>query len=937
MLLSSRVPECTAHDARQEAPLAPGGYPGPSRGGTLELIGRQQELELVGAALEDARGGRARSLAFVGEPGIGKSALLDAVERAAVGFSTVRAFGAQSERDFPYAGLLALVRPLRDDLGLLPDAQADALQAVLATDLGGVEAFSVSAGLLTLLTAVAERQPLLVLVDDVQWLDDPTRDALGFSLRRLGADRVAVVLAARSGGLGERGRVVEMTVDVAPLDRPAAEALLGTQSASLDDAARGAVLEAAHGNPLALLELPRRLTDAQREGREPLPPALVAGELVEAAFAQTAAGLPSPSRAALAIAALLEEDGVEVFATAAARLGITLADLEPAEVEGLIRLGSGRLAFRHPLVRAAALRVIDDPTLRDVHRAIVEVLPPGERRALHRAEATRGTDDEAAAELIAAAADVPAVTGAALLTRAADLLTTGSERACVLGDAARLAALAGRLEQATALVERALALDPPAVVQGRLLVTSGLVAWMTRPPAEAAGLLVHGAGLLEADDRQEAVSALSDAFRAGLIGGSVDGSIAERIRSLADRDDPLQRVLVDLVDGIWLVQLGRAEEGADALGALLAEPRPEDPPPRVQDARVIASLWRYDYPGALAELARAIESARSIGHLSRLPQLLQFQGFAEARSGRFAAAYAAVSEAVSLADELGQVVLWADAVNTLSGLEARLGLHDRCREHAELAIARCAALELDWYRGHAMLNLALSEVALGRGEHAVDLILEVHDLLRGAGVKDPDEFAYELLIEALLQVGRHADAAAAVAEMEELVGAGGWPHEDCLAIRCAALVADDEHTSALFDRAIDTHPGYSPFELARTHLLYGERLRRMGERRRAREQLQASLELFERMGADWWADRCRRELAASGARLRRGPGARDELTPQELQVALEVARGRTNREIAQTLFLSPKTVEFHLTRIYRKLGLNARAELVERFADQVRA
>jgi DNA-binding CsgD family transcriptional regulator len=905
-------------------------------GETLELIGRQKELELVATALDDARAGRARSLALVGEPGIGKSTLLDAAAQAAVGFATLRVVGAQSESGFPYAGLLALVRPLQDDLGGLPRTQRDSLQAVLTTDLAGVEAFAVSAGLLTLLTAAAERRPLLVLVDDVQWLDDPTRDALGFVLRRLGADSVAVVLAARPDGLGELARVVEVVVDVAPIDDVSAAAILAMAAESLDGTARSAVLAAAHGNPLALLELPHRLSVEQREGREPLPPTLVAGALVELAFAQTAAGLPRSSRTALALAALLEEGGIDLFETAAAQLGVSLGDLEPVEAEGMITLSSGRMTFRHPLVRAAVIGAVDDPTLRDIHRAIAEVLPPGERRALHCAEATVGTDDEAAAELIAAADDVPAVTGAALLTRAAELLADTSERARVLGEAAQLAALAGRLDQATSLVERGLALDPPDRVRGALLVASGRIACMNRAPVDATALLLDGVALLEIQDRAEAVSALADAFSATLISGSVTTTIVERILGLADRSEPTERVFADLVSGISSVQLGRPDEGERVLRGLLSEPQRAGPASRLQDAGVIAALWLYDYPRALEEAASAIESARAAGHLSRLPQLLQFQGFAEARSGRLAAAYAAASEAVSLAEELGQVVLWSDAVNTLAGLEARLGLHDRCQEHVALAIDRCAALGLDWVRGHAMCNLALSEVALGRSEHAVELVEEVHGLLRGAGVKDPNEFAYETLVEALVQLGRDDAAATAVAEMEALFAAVGRPPDDALAVRCTALVAGDDRAPALFERAISLHPDYGPFELSRTHLLYGERLRRMGQRRAARDELRAALELFERLGADWWADRCRRELAASGARLRTlDATTRDELTPQELQVALQVARGLSNREIAQTLFLSPKTIEFHLTRIYRKLDLNARAELVERFAGQV--
>ena len=591
--------------------VAPGGYPGPLEGDTLELIGRQKELELVATALDDARSGRARSLALVGEPGIGKSTLLDAAARAAVGFTTLRAVGAQSESGFPYAGLLALVRPLQDDLGGLPRTQGDALQAVLTTDLGGVEAFAVSAGLLTLLTAEAERRPLLVLVDDVQWLDDPTRDALGFVLRRLGADSVAIILAARPDGLGDIARVVEAVVDIAPIDDVSAAAILAAAAESLDGTARSAVLAAAHGNPLALLELPHRLSVEQRQGREPLPPTLVAGALVEVAFAQTAARLPTSSRTALALAALLQESGTDLFETAAAGLGVSLADLEPVEAEGMITLASGRLTFRHPLVRAAVIGAVDDPTLRDIHRAIADVLPPGERRALHRAEATIGTDDEAAAELIAAAGDVPAVTGAALLTRAAELLADTSERARVFGEAARLATLAGRLDQGTSLVERGLALEPPDRVRGELLVTSGRIACMNRAPVDATALLLEGVALLESQDRAEAVSALADAFAAALASGSVATSIVERILGLADRSEPEERVLADLVSGISFVQRGHPDDGERVLLGLLTEPERAGPPSSLQYAGVIAALWLYDYPRALDEAADAIETARA--------------------------------------------------------------------------------------------------------------------------------------------------------------------------------------------------------------------------------------------------------------------------------------------------------------------------------------
>ena len=906
---------------------------------TLELVGRQQELGLVAAALEDARGGRARSIALLGEPGIGKTATLQAAAGLARGFTVVRATGSPAEREYPYGGLLALMRPLRDDVAALPPTQRAALEAILAAEPGQAERFVVSAGALGVVAAAAEREPLLLIVDDVQWLDEPTRDVLAFVIRRLSADRVAVVVAARPGGLGALETAVDVVTDVLPLDDAAAAAVLTLSGGALDPVVREALLAAAHGNPLALLELPRRLTAGQLAGSEPLPPSLPAGELVSRAFAASAAALAEPTRIALTAAALVEERSLGELESALAGLGVTSRDLEPAEAEGLLVLAPGRVEFRHPLVRAAVLAASGDAMRRRVHRALAGALPPGERRALHLAEAAVGADPEAAAELVSAAADAPAVTAAALLTRAADLTVDDDARAGRLCAAAGQALAAGRVDQARSLADRALELQPLPEVRGAALVVLGRAARSTRTPADACRLLVAGAEALAPHDRASAVGALGEAFLAGLPAGdpAVTLPLAERFLSLADRGDPAERQFADVVEGIALVQSGRGADGATLLhSALDGEVTRSVVGVRPDELRVVAALWLQDFARAHDEASRALGEVKTSGLFGAIPRLSLFAGFALARLGRFDAAYAAVSEAAEMADELGQVVVWCDCANTLAGLEARLGLHDRCREHAERAIEVSTSLGLDWYAAHAAFQLALSELARGNATRVIEVLEGVHAANRERGVGDPGEYDLPDLVEAYLLDGRADLAAERLAELESLLERVPRQFEQALAMRCAALLAPDEEAAALFRCSVELHGAEMPFEVGRTHLLFGERLRRMGERRQARVELREALSVFESLDADWWAERCRRELAASGARLRKlDPVTRDELTPQELQVALQVAGGLSNREIAQTLFLSPKTVEFHLTRIYRKLGLHARAELIERFSGQV--
>ena len=455
---------------------------------------------------------------------------------------------------------------------------------------------------------------------------------------------------------------------------------------------------------------------------------------------------------------------------------------------------------------------------------------------------------------------------------------------------------------------------------------------MTRPPVEAAALLVDGAALLEARSA-----------RSGWPRSPMRSAPASR-RPGPDPDrraDPRPR---------RPVRADRTGAGGHRLGDLA---RPARPPRRrasgrsegcspnpegrsrrhgCEDAEVIAALWLYDYPRALEEAAHAIVSARSAGHLSRLPQLLQFQGFAEARSGRFAAAYAAVSEAVALAEELGQTVVWADAVNTLAGLETRLGLHDRCHEHADPRDRRVRRARLDRFRGHAMLNLALSEVALGRSERAVELVEEVHALLRGAGVRDPDEFANGCSWRRSCGSGGTTRPRRRWRRWRSSSGRGA-PADDALTSG-ARRSSRRTPRPALFERALAIHPDYSPFELPgrASSTASGSAGWASGVARAISSGLPPSPSSGS--APTGGPSGAARELARAGAAPTIDAGTRDELTPQELQVALQVRGGRRTGR-SRSALPQPEDGGVPPYADLPQLGLNARAELVERFADQV--
>lgn len=912
------------------------------RQGIPELVGRGRELELIAGALADAGAGRARRLLFVGEPGVGKSALLDRVGDAVASFTLVRSVANEAEADLGYATLLALLRPLGARLGALPDGQREAVRAAL--ELGSAPAesrFAVAAGTLGLLAAAAEETPLAIVLDDVQWIDDASLDAIAFACARLGADAVALVAAGRPGS-AERLAGARCEVHaLEPLPPEDSATLLERITGDLDARVRDQVVVAAHGSPLALIELSSRLTEAQRAGRVPVPDELSAGDALRRAFAGGVDALLDRARIALLVVALGPRDDPAMLAAALSAAGVAADDLDAAHAAGLVEISAGRAELRHPLVGTAVAASAGPAETRRVHAAIAAVLAPGELRARHLAAATQGADEEVAAELERAAAGVAPAAAASLLARAADLTPQPAEADRRRFGAAEAAWLAGLAPLARSLCERVIDGSAGDVLRARALHLRGQIAHQTEPAPRARSLLLEAAALADDLPHGEVVRILSDAVASSMYAGDTAGALglAERLAAVAATDGGVEEFWSSLQLGTTLYLNGRGAEGEPHVRRAIALVQEADllrEDPRHLGSAAMAPGWVDEFELGRELGDRAISRARELGALNSLPTSLKFRAWADYDLGHWDAALAGASEAVAIAREIGQASQLCANLGIVAAVLAGRGDEPGCVGAVAEATQLAEELELEWHRSSFFGWRGLLELGLGRHEVAVEHLQRAVEILERIGNLNAREEPFSDLIEALIRTGRVDEARGRLAVFEDMATAEALPRPLGTAARLRGLLDPDETFEGELRASLELLAGERPFGAARTHLCFGERLRRAGERRRARSELEAALEILERLGARPWAERCRQELVASGRTLRTiDPVTREELTPQELQVALQVARGLTNREVAQALFLSPKTVEFHLTRIYRKLDLHARAELVERFADQV--
>ena len=899
------------------------------------LIGREEELSLIGRLLADVRLGRSRSLVLRGSPGVGKTALLTDVMARAEDFALLRATGTEAEANVPFAALHALLRPLLPLLNDIPAVQARALRGALALEEVDADRLAANAGTLSLLAVEADRRPLLVVVDDAQLIDRASLDALAFAARRVAGESIGFLFAIREDEpmLTEAGLEVR---EVGPLPSDAALQLLKDRwGPLLRPAVARRLVTATRGNALALVEVSAVLTEAQRAGTEPLDDPLPVTDVVAASVRRRVRALPRATRDALLLAA----------AGAPATLLDTEA-LEVAEDLGLVQLRDGEIRFGHPLVGAAIYRMASPAQRREAHGRLAAALDApsdADRRAWHLAAASRGPDAAAADALESAAARAQARGGhaaqAEALARAAELSTTDGERARRLVEAATAAYWSGDPELAVQLAERALPLAKDPVLHAMVIHRLAVIAdwhgsWQDRVVST------------ETLEREAEVVAPLDARRSvGLLGVILQRhfqaldtpralALAERRLSLCEPigDERHLRALQDVARATGL--RGEVERTTQLCEEILARVRGEDGGGVIGFATNIAEplLWLERYAECRELLVRSVDDARRQGNVVRLMFELTNLALLELRTGAHPRALATASETAELATESGNDYLLACNLAVLAHLSAARGDEASFRDQADRAAAIAFRLSDRLIAGEVSLARAEWALATGRADEAISLLEPLRDELEADEVREPGVLPYAPdLAEAYLRAGRQADGVAEIERLESRATALGRRWALAAAARCRAMLAPPGALDASFDRALALHDeaSWSPFQRARILLLYGERLRRARRRVDARDRLRDALRTFDSLGAAAWSERARAELEATGETLTsRDPTAAEKLTPQELQIALHVAEGRSNREVAAALFLSPKTVEFHLTRVYRKLDVNSRAELI---------
>ncbi len=877
---------------------------------------------------------------MVGEPGIGKTAVLDDVAARAEGMMLLRARGIPSEARIPFAGLLELLRPALAHLGRIPELQASALAGALALrPARAQDRFAIGAATLSLLAAYAEDGPLAVLVDDVHWFDDSSAAVLLFAVRRLLADPVAAILTARTGESSLIDGSGLETLRLRGLDREAVGAILARQSGgpiAPDVADR--LLGATAGNPLALMELG---DEGARAGEAVIgAPVPVSARLTEAFLGRHRA-LPVGSRRALLLVAVSDTGRMDVLARAAEAMGVDLLDLEPAETAGLIAVRADRIEFRHPLVRSAVYGEALGPARREAHRALAGALPDGDidRRAWHLAEAAIGSDPETTDLLEQAgqrARDRSAyAVSASAFERAASLAPGDERRAALLYAAADAAWLAGAGERALSLLAEAAARTTDDVLAVRIEHLRGHAVMRLGLVMDGHAILVAAAERAADADPDRAVVMLAEAVNAAFYAGDAAEMLraAERAAALTPTDPAGEAAFfAAIATGMALVFNGQGEAGAVRIrrGVAMLEASPvlrEDP--RLLAWAVLGPLWLREADVGRALIDRALTAARGASALGVLPFLLSHVAIDHAGTGEWGRALAGYDEAIALARETNQRADLALALAGLARLEARLGNEPACRAHAAEARVLSRELGARLVEMWTMASLGDLELGLGRPMVAVGHYVEQEAALDALGIGDADISAAAELVEAYLRLGLPDEAAAQAQVLQARAEAKGQPWALARGARCRGMLAADADMEAAFREARELH-AQTPdvFEAARTQLVYGMRLRRARKRMRARTELRAALHSLDRLGAAPWAETARAELAATGETVRaRDPSTLDDLTPQELQIGRLLAEGRTTREAAAAFFLSPKTIEYHLHHVYRKLGIHSREEL----------
>ena len=900
------------------------------------LHGRRDELDRLDDLLRGVRRSQSAVLVLRGPAGTGKSALLAAVRSAAVDMQVLACHGTEAEIRLPYAALHQLLRPVLDRAEAVPDIQARALRCALGLEFGSrPEPFLVALAVLSVLAEAAERRPLLCIVDDAQWLDEATADALLFAARRLEAEPIAILFAAREGRDERLDAPGFAELRLGGLDAASAHAIVERASggALAPDVAEWLV-DATEGNPLALLEFAAALTEGQAAGVEPILGPLPISSHLERAFLERVRRLPPASQRLLLVAATDESGELTTVLDAAARLDVGAEALDHAERAELIRVRGMTLELRHPLVRSAIYQGAPLSQRRAAHGALASVLvgeARADRRAWHRAAASVDPEPAVVDELASAALRAQARGGydAASLAyeRAAALAGDERQRTRLLTCAAESAWLPGRVPRAVALLRRARSQTAEPAVHadaGRLL---GVIELTCGVPAESSQILVGAADAVAATDPERALYLLSLASWGAAFARDRDAvvAIARGAERLDVTDTPVTRFLRSRLAGLrahFTRDFDAAAECFRTTLSLVDEAATDGLPDRLGLVSPVGLFLCDDR--AVLELHRSVAArAREAGMVSLLTQALPWVALGDLWDGHWPAAAACLAEGLELARGTRQHQITAHLIAIQALLAAARGEEDRCRALAAESLELASARRLVHVSIAATWALSVLELGLGRPEAA---LAHARALPATAGI---DWDALDR-IEAAVRAGETDVAREWLEAFEPWALSSRAPWGQAVALHCRALLAEDPaETERLFTAALAMHARVGrPFEQARTELAFGEFLRRLRRRAQARTHLRAALERFEALGATLWSERARSELRASGETARkRDPSTLDHLTAQEVHIAQLVAEGRTNRDVAGQLFLSPRTIDFHLRNVYRKLGIASRMEL----------
>jgi DNA-binding CsgD family transcriptional regulator/tetratricopeptide (TPR) repeat protein len=904
-----------------------------SEGPAEVLHGRRSEREVLERLLEGVRGGQSRVLVVSGEAGVGKTALVGSAIGSASGFLVMRATGVESEMELAFAALQQLCAPLLDRLDRLPAPQRDALGVAFGLRAGDApDRFLVGLAVLSLLADAAEEQPLLCVVDDAQWLDRASAQALLFVARRLLAESVALVFSTREAG-EELDWLPKLVIE--GLGDGDARALLGSVlRVPLDERVRERLVAETRGNPLALLELPRALTPGELAGGFGLPDAPGLSGRIEESFRRRLTGLSVDTQRLLLVAAAEPVGDPVLVWRAAGRLGIGIK--AAAETDGLLTIGAS-VTFRHPLVRSSVYRAASPEDRQAVHRALADATDPEvdpDRRAWHLAQATSGLDEDVASELERSAGRAQARGGlaaaAAFLEGAVRFTVDPERRARRALAAAQAKHLAGAPDAALQLLDIARAGPLDELVSARVDLLRAQIAFASSHGSDAPPLLLAAAKRLEALDidlaRATYLDAVSAAQFAGRLAGSVGAQEVARAALAAQPPPHPPRASDLLLDGLATRSTAGYAAAAPMIKRALRAFRSEN----ISSEEELRSLWLASrHAGVMWDdeswdvlTARHLKLAREAGALTVLPLSLNIRIAVDTFAGELATAASLTEELRAVTEATGgRFPPYAPLlIGALRGREAEAP--DLIEEIVKEVTARGEGLGLaaaEWARAVVYNGVSRYEDALMAAERAT---------------QHPEgltffNWALVELIESAARAGKPELAADALQQLSEMTRASGSNWVIGVEARSRALLSEREAAETLYRQAIEAlERTRVQVELARAHLVYGEWLRREHRRLDAREQLRLAHKLFTQFGMEAFAERARVELQATGEHARkRTVETRDDLTPQEVHIARLAADGATNQEIAAQLFISPSTVDYHLRKAFRKLEVKSRHQL----------